>query len=57
MAQGMLKKHGYEGARRIIEPLTVASFKDKDGNPVLPNPHSNYWLNTLMSLKKAFKNA
>lgn len=57
MAAGMLKTHGLEGAKRIVTPLTTKSFKDKDGNPVVANPSSNYWTAVLQLLNKAVKSA
>lgn len=57
MAAGMLKAHGLEKAKRIVEPLTVSSFKDKDGNPVAVNESSSYWKHVLQYLNKGKKNA
>ena len=57
MAEGMLKAHGLEKAKRIVEPLTVSSFKDGQGNPVTANESSNYWKSVLQLLNKGTKNA
>lgn len=57
MAAGMLKAHGLEKAVRIVEPLTISSFKDGQGNPVAVNTSSNYWKTVLQYLNKGKKNA
>lgn len=57
MASGMIKAHGLEKAKQIVEPLTVKSFKDGQGNPVAVNEGSNYWLTVLQYLNKGLKNA
>lgn len=57
MASGMIKAHGVEKAKRVVEPLTVKSFKDGQGNPVAVNETSNYWITVLQYLNKGLKNA
>ena len=53
----MLKAHGLEKAKRIVEPLTAKSFKDGQGNPVVANESANYWTAVLQYLTKGVKNA
>lgn len=57
MAAGMLKAHGLEKAKRIVEPLTTKSFKDGQGNPVAVNGSANYWTTVLQHLNRGVKNA
>ena len=57
MATGLVKKHGLEKAKLIVEPLTVTSFKDGNGNPVAPNESASYWTSVLQLLNKGTKNA
>lgn len=57
MAAGMIKAHGLEKAKRIVEPLTTKSFKDGQGNPVSVNESSNYWTTVLQYLNKGVKSA
>lgn len=57
MASGLIRHHGLEKAKRIVEPLTVKSFKDGQGNPVTVNESSNYWTHVLQYLNKGLKNA
>jgi len=57
MADGLLRSHGLEKAKRIVEPLTVSSFKDNTGTPVAPNESAAYWKNVLQLLTKGNKNA
>lgn len=57
MAAGMIKAHGLEKAKNIVEPLTTKSFKDGQGNPVAANGSSNYWTTVLQYLNRGVKNA
>lgn len=57
MATGLVKAHGIEKAKRIVEPMTISSFKDKAGNPVAVNESSTYWKSVFQILNKGVKNA
>lgn len=57
MAEGMTKAHGLEKAKRIVEPMTVSSYKDNNGNPVAVNESAPYWKAVLQHLNRGAKNA
>jgi len=57
MAAAMTKSHGLEKAKRIVEPLTVSSFKDNTGTPVAVNESSSYWKAVFQALNRGSKNA
>lgn len=57
MAKGMARTHGPEKAKNIVEPLTVASFKDDKGVPTTPNYMASYWNKVFTILKSTKKTA
>jgi hypothetical protein len=57
MAQGLVRRHSLEKAKLIVEPLTIAAFKDDKGNVVAINEASNYWKSVFQLLNKGAKNA
>lgn len=57
MATAMTRSHGLDKAKRIVEPMTISSFKDKDGNPVTTNEAAPYWKLVFSLLNKGTKNA
>lgn len=57
MAAKLIRTHGLDKAKQIVEPLTISSFKDSQGNIVTVNESSNYWTLVFNILRKGVKNA
>lgn len=57
MASGMIRAHGFEKAKNLVEPMTVTSFKDAQGNPITVNTSANYWKTVAIYISKAGSNA